>query len=147
MNDDENKKRTLNWQAFPIALLCVAAYLLLGFLGGWWHPGWLVFLAIPLYHGMVDMIVKRRIRGIPTFLVAIVSTVVYIVLGVVLHMWHPTWLIFLAIPITASLESFFNGGVRADIKRAGDKVKGTIKKTFGNDDDDDCHAGSAGDIE
>lgn len=35
---------------FPYPLLVTAVYLALGFLGNWWHPGWLVFLTIPLYY-------------------------------------------------------------------------------------------------
>ena len=37
---------------FPYPVAATAVYLLLGFLGGWWHPGWLVFLTIPLYYGI-----------------------------------------------------------------------------------------------
>lgn len=35
---------------FPYPLLVTVIYLALGFLGSWWHPGWLVFLTIPLYY-------------------------------------------------------------------------------------------------
>ena len=36
---------------FPYPVLVTVIYLALGFLGNWWHPGWLVFLTIPLYYG------------------------------------------------------------------------------------------------
>ena len=35
---------------FPAPLICVCAYLLLGFIHDLWHPGWLIFLLIPLYY-------------------------------------------------------------------------------------------------
>ena len=46
----------------PIAV--VGAYLGLGFGGGWWHPGWVVFFAIPIYYQMRDTIrrYKRKNR-------------------------------------------------------------------------------------
>lgn len=42
------------WKRFPYPVLVVFVYLLLGMLGGWWHPGWMVFLTIPIYYGIVD---------------------------------------------------------------------------------------------
>ncbi|MDR0858446.1 MAG: helix-turn-helix domain-containing protein [Oscillospiraceae bacterium] len=44
--------------AFP--LLVVTAYLLLGFFAGAWHPGWLIFLLIPLYYAIMTAVVKDR---------------------------------------------------------------------------------------
>jgi len=40
---------------FPIVLLCIVAYLIIGFWLGLWHPGWTIFLAIPVYYGLVNM--------------------------------------------------------------------------------------------
>ncbi len=41
---------------FPLPILITPIYLCLGFFFGLWHPGWLIFLAVPLYYGIVDMI-------------------------------------------------------------------------------------------
>lgn len=55
------KKRSVEWIFNCIVpILCIAAYLLLGFLGGWWHPGWVVFFAIPLYYQTVAAVKKYR---------------------------------------------------------------------------------------
>lgn len=35
---------------FPYPVLVVIAYLALGFLFHWWHPGWMLFLSIPIYY-------------------------------------------------------------------------------------------------
>ena len=43
-------------------LLIVAAYLLLGFLMDAWHPGWLIFLSIPVFYIAVDQI-KKAVRA------------------------------------------------------------------------------------
>lgn len=39
---------------FPYPVFVVIIYLLLGFLGGYWHPGWIVFLTIPLYYCIAE---------------------------------------------------------------------------------------------
>ncbi len=44
------------WKAFPYPILVTVVYLLLGFLGNWWHPGWLVFLTIPLYYFIISLV-------------------------------------------------------------------------------------------
>lgn len=35
---------------FPFPILIAAAYLLLGFMNGNWHPGWIILLLIPVYY-------------------------------------------------------------------------------------------------
>ena len=46
------EKRTMRgfFAEFPYAVLVVAVFLLLGFVWGLWHPAWVLFLTIPLYH-------------------------------------------------------------------------------------------------
>ncbi len=36
---------------FPV--LCIIIYIFLGVVGGFWHPGWMIFLGIPLYYALV----------------------------------------------------------------------------------------------
>ena len=55
------KKQSVLWIFNCIVpILCIAAFLLLGFLGGWWHPGWVVFFAIPLYYQTVAAVKKYK---------------------------------------------------------------------------------------
>ncbi|WP_241159514.1 helix-turn-helix domain-containing protein [Adlercreutzia sp. ZJ176] len=44
------------WRSFPYPVACLLFYLLTGCLFGWWHPGWLVFLTIPLYYWIARII-------------------------------------------------------------------------------------------
>ena len=44
------------WSTFPYPVLCVLVFLVLGFLFGAWHPGWIVFLTIPLYYWIAHII-------------------------------------------------------------------------------------------
>ena len=43
-------------QRFPFPVIIVIAYLVMGFVFNLWHPGWLVFLLIPLYYSMIPLI-------------------------------------------------------------------------------------------
>lgn len=83
----------------PVPLFAVAAYLAMGFLWDWWHPGWLLFLGIPVYYGLVSMQgaadLRRKLLRFP---IAPLCVLVYLMLGFFLHFWHPSWMIFLLIP-------------------------------------------------
>lgn len=48
------------WHKFPFYLIVIAVYAAMGLIWGLWHPGWLVFLAIPAYYVVVDVISKLK---------------------------------------------------------------------------------------
>ena len=54
------KKNVLWFFNCIVPSLCIAGYLLLGFLGGWWHPGWVIFFAIPVYYQTVSAVKKYK---------------------------------------------------------------------------------------
>jgi len=90
------------------ALLAAAVYLLLGFTVGGWHIYWVVFLAIPIMSIIVDIIeghkpISARIPGI----VALSCIIAYILTGFLAGIWHPTWLIFFAVPISGVIVQMF----------------------------------------
>ena len=126
----------LNWQAFPMALIVVAVYLVVGFVAHVWHPTWLIFFAIPLYHWGVDVITHKRIKGLPTFIAVAVSLTVFLIVGFVCNLWHPTWLVFLIVPITTAMQGFLAGGIRGQVKKAGEKIKESIIYETSDDVDD-----------
>ena len=37
-------------------MIIVIAYLVMGFAFNLWHPGWLIFLLIPLYYSLIPLI-------------------------------------------------------------------------------------------
>lgn len=45
------KADILTHLVFPV--LCIIIYIFLGVSGGFWHPGWMIFLGIPLYYALV----------------------------------------------------------------------------------------------
>jgi uncharacterized membrane protein YjjP (DUF1212 family) len=99
----ENVSSTTNAKALlklPIPLLAVAAYLAMGFLGGLWHPGWLIFLAIPVYYQLVAMAAATGMRKkLNRFPIAVLCAAAYLLLGFFFDVWHPSWMIFLAVPL------------------------------------------------
>jgi len=44
------------WHCFPFWSLVTIAYLLMGFIWNLWHPGWIVWLTIPLYHFIIEAV-------------------------------------------------------------------------------------------
>ena len=79
---------------FPLPVLVTLIYLVLGFVFHKWHPGWLIFLTIPLYYLPSEEQRFPRILANPVMI-----TIIYFVLGFGFKLWHPGWLIFLAIPL------------------------------------------------
>lgn len=76
-------------------IICLIAYLLMGFLANLWHPGWVVFLLVPLVSSILNGSVK--IVSVYTILVVIV----YLILGFTIDGWHPWWILFLTIPVVS----------------------------------------------
>ena len=71
----------------------------LGFLKGLWHPGWLVFLLIPISAILFGTKLKEGIVSLMPF----VAVIIYMVLGFGFQLWHPGWLVFLIIPVVSIL--------------------------------------------
>ncbi len=91
-------------------IVCVAVFFLLGYVWGWWHPAWLVFLAIPVISSIFAAIEQKRLCA---FAFPILVTIGYLLMGFVGKLWHPGWLVFLSIPVYYT----FAGWVDSTIKR------------------------------
>ena len=54
IEEGPGRARRARWRrrllVFPYPVLVTAIFLMLGFFGGWWHPGWLIYLSIPIYY-------------------------------------------------------------------------------------------------
>ncbi|MBQ2954187.1 MAG: helix-turn-helix transcriptional regulator [Clostridia bacterium] len=79
---------------FPYPLFVTIAYLVLGIYFHMWHPGWIIFLTIPLYYLPESERAPLRLLGNP-----VMVTIIYLLLGTMCNLWHPGWLIFLLIPL------------------------------------------------
>lgn len=87
----ERKRRNV-----PYPLWVTIAYLILGFMFHMWHPGWIIFLTIPLFYLKEADRTPVRLLGNP-----VMVTIIYLLLGTVCNLWHPGWLVFLLIPLLA----------------------------------------------
>lgn len=77
-------------------IMCTIVFLLLGFVWDLWHPGWIVFLLIPVMPYLVGK--KKIVVTIP-----LIITIIYFILGFGFKLWHPGWIIFLLIPVLVIL--------------------------------------------
>ncbi len=85
----ERRKRKAD-AAYPMTITIL--YLVLGFVFDLWHPGWLIFLTIPLRYIHFKSEWDRWTHPVTI-------TLIYLVLGCFWNLWHPGWMIFLLIPI------------------------------------------------
>jgi len=91
--EEEAKKRQKMDAAYPT--LITVLYLVLGFVFGLWHPGWLLFLTVPLHYLHFRSLKERLTHPVSIALQ-------YLVLGCFFDLWHPGWLVFLIIPLAAT---------------------------------------------
>ena len=107
--DDELENSPLDNVKSAIMTLipCVIAviYLVMGFEYNLWHPGWIVFLLIPVFESVVESIYVRKIVlfGFPVLITAI-----YLYVGFCHNLWHPCWVIFITIPVFSFLAAMLN---------------------------------------
>ena len=83
-------------------LLAIVSFLALGFCLNAWHPGWVVFLAIPLVELILGVFTKEGKAKYVTVSI-VISIIGYLILGFCLDAWHPGWLIFFIVPIVGVL--------------------------------------------
>ena len=77
-------------------IVATITYLLLGSLLDLWHPGWIVFLFIPILITLIESIILKKICA---FAYPVFATAIFLFVGCVFKWWHPGWVIFLTIPL------------------------------------------------
>lgn len=121
-----------------LMLIALVTYILLGSLMGMWHNAWVVFLVPEIIASLVRAIASRKFSK---FNMPFVATFTYffvcmVVPGLSAELWHPMWVVFLAIPLYYTLF----GPIDAVIKRK--KYQSDIKVSinadaFDNEDGND----------
>ena len=79
--------------------LVIVTYLLLGFLlknQNGWAIYWTLFFIPEIVNSIIDCIHFKRLKH---FNIVFTCCFVYLFLGMLLGIWHPTWIIFIAIPV------------------------------------------------
>lgn len=130
---DKSKGRGAKSASGLVALICVLVYCVLGACFNLWHPGWLIFIAIPCIITLIEAINKRnwRIFAYPVFVVFL-----YLLIGFYAHRWHPAWILFVTIPLYYVLGDFISknadGSGKSDRKsgsKRGDETESESKKS------------------
>ncbi len=80
----------------PLGVLAIIIYIVIGFCFDLWHPGWLLFILIPIISSLVDAVCKRDAS---LFQYPVFAFGIFLYAGIVHTLWHPAWVVFLAIPI------------------------------------------------
>lgn len=81
--------------------LCAVVYLCVGLAFNLWHPAWLIFLGgiiICIWTGCLtesSKPMKERIGDAVCGSSMIAAVIVYLSLGFILGIWHPTWVVFI----------------------------------------------------
>ena len=83
--------------------LSIIAYIVMGCVWGLWHPGWIVFFAIPVIPTVPASIIEKNPH---IFCYPVFVTGIYLLAGCVWGLWHPCWVIFLTIPLFYLIVDF-----------------------------------------
>ncbi len=103
-NEMKFKNNTIKNKICAITpFLCTIAYVLMGSLANLWHPGWLIFLLIPI----VPIMLYTHKKKIVVDVINLIIFISYFVVGFIFDIWHPTWVVFLLIPV---VEILFGSG-------------------------------------
>jgi HTH-type transcriptional regulator/antitoxin HipB len=111
IDDERSRRRGRVLYSFPVYLLATIAYLSVGFFapaivrnGGsfiGWQYGLFAFASVPLYYMVANAIVSRRplrfVQGFWPF----ACLVAYLWMWLMEGLPHPTWVLFLSIPMVA----------------------------------------------
>lgn len=101
----EGWKMTWLW-SFPFAAVISIAYWILGMMFNAWHPGWLLFLLIPIWYSFISAVKKGNAT---IFAYPVLVTLVFLCAGFWLDIWHPAWVLYLTIPVYYFLASRLSG--------------------------------------
>lgn len=128
------------WLVFPYPIFVTLVYILIGILWNLWHPGWILYITIPVYYSIAKWAKGRRRRSFwkafpyPVFLVCL-----FLLLGTVWQLWHPAWTLFLTIPLYYPIAHWADRRYRRrrNIDRDGNVIIGDNVVVIDADEDDD----------
>ena len=96
-------KTDVNWKTFPYPVLVALIYALMGAFANLWHPGWILFLTIPIYYTAL----RKNEFSVNRIEFPLLVTPIYLMLGFIWNLWHPGWVLFLTIPLYYSMRKYF----------------------------------------
>ena len=106
--DLSGKKYSRDWfpnlRYFPMWAVIGIIYSMLGVMWNAWHPGWMLFLFVPIWHSLIVAIERKNPN---CFAYPVFAALVYLCLGFFGFCWHPGWVVFLTIPLYYSLIAWY----------------------------------------
>ena len=105
----EHRKKVSRAQMFPMWAVALGAFLAWGFSGVLcgWALAWICFLAIPLYHSLVDAIEKRNMNH---FAFPVLCVAFQMITGFLFDAWAWNWVCYLAIPVYYAVVNMIQKG-------------------------------------
>lgn len=88
-----------------ITLICTLTFFVLGAVFGLWHPGWMVFLLIPVIISLIEAIEKNNWH---IFCYPVLVVIIYLLCGFYGKLWHPMWVLFITIPLYYSIGTYIS---------------------------------------
>lgn len=89
---------------FPALLITIIVFILIGIFFNAWHPGWMLFLLLPLWDSFVNAVKHKNAH---IFAYPVLAVIIFLCAGFFLGAWHPAWVVFLTIPLYYSLVHYF----------------------------------------
>lgn len=87
-----------------LPLSVIIAYLIIGFtFEQGWALGWLLVFIIPIAESFIAAV---KTKNPSAFAYPVLVTAVYLTVGMFEKIWHPTWIIFLTIPVYYIIADF-----------------------------------------
>lgn len=102
-----------HYHRFPMWAVISVLYILIGVMWNAWHPGWLLFFFVPIWHSLLEAIYQKNPN---CFAYPVFATLVFLCLGIFGFCWHPGWVVFLTIPLYYSLAAWFRDKGRGEEK-------------------------------
>ncbi|MDL2292776.1 DUF1700 domain-containing protein [Acholeplasma sp. OttesenSCG-928-E16] len=99
-----SKKRRGNWVISTAPIFATILFLVIGFVFKLWHPGWLVYMWIPI-SGILFGGKRSFLSKLPSLSV-FVALIAFIILGW-FHYWHPGWIVWLLVPVCGVISSSY----------------------------------------
>lgn len=104
----------------PLGIVAIVVYILAGLFFNLWHPGWLIFLLVPIIGSLIRAV---RRHNPDLFAYPILALLVFLYAGIMYSVWHPAWAVFLTIPVYYSITGYFRRTRTLDVKE--DEFPGT----------------------
>lgn len=106
-----------------LSILALISYILLGSLANMWFNGWVVFFLPEIICSIVRAIYKKNANNFNMAFLAVFTFffVCMVLPGLDAQLWHPMWVVFLAIPLYYTVVSAINKVIGKEDDKDDDK--------------------------